>query len=80
MHSHYGFHREIAQDRQSQLLRDAGVEGRAARHLAEIVANQRAETAAERPRARRLNPGGMLMLAQALFRGSARVRPGLSGV
>lgn len=33
-----GLHREIALDRQAQLLRDAGVANRAAPHLAELAA------------------------------------------
>jgi hypothetical protein len=80
MYPNYGFHREMAQDRQSQLRRDAGVEGPAAAHLAEIAANQRAEMAANRQRAHPLSAASSLVFALAAHRPSVRVRPGLSGV
>jgi hypothetical protein len=80
MHSHYGFHSEIAQDRQAQLFRDAGVDGPAAPHLAVMAANQQAEVAASRQRARPFKRAATLVVAWSEWRRLARVRPGLSGV
>ena len=79
MHSHYGFHTEFAQDRQSQLFRDAGVDGPAAPHLTVIAANERAEIADNRRQGRRLNVASALV-ARAALRGSGWMRPGLAGV
>ena len=84
MHSHHGFHGEFAQDRQAQLLRDAGVGGPAARHLALNAASQGAEVAANRRRAYALNlaalaPASRLVFVWAEWRRAGRVRPGLSG-
>ena len=80
MYPQYGFHCEIAQDRQSQLFRDAGVVGPVASRLAEIAASQRAEMAASRRRAPRLNAATAFVLSWPARRRSARVRPGLSAV
>jgi hypothetical protein len=85
MHSH-GFHGEFAQDRQSQLLRDAGVGGVAASHLAEIAAGGKAEVAGRRQRVElptrflSLNPTRRLALAWSDWRRAVRVRPRMSGV
>lgn len=73
MHSHYGFHGEIAQDRQSQLLRDAGANGKAAPHLAVIAADQRAEVAANQQRGNTLNPASKFVFAWSEWR-RTRVR------
>jgi hypothetical protein len=76
MHSHHDFHRTLALDRQSQLLRDAGYDDRAAPHLAEAFATERGEIA-DRQQARRFT------VATTLFTRAARrrlARTGLSGV
>jgi hypothetical protein len=84
MHSHHGFHGEFAQDRQAQLLRDAGVDGPAARHLAVNAASEGAAVASARRRATALNlatlaPASRLVFVWAESRRRARARPGLSG-
>jgi hypothetical protein len=71
------FRQEMAQDRQSQLLRDAGVDGSAAPLLARMKAGERAEAAATRPRRNTFNLAGRLTVALAARRSS---RLGLSGV
>jgi hypothetical protein len=83
MHSHHGFHGEFAQDRQAQLLRDAGVDGPAARHVAVTAASQGAEVAANRQQAdpmklATLAPASRLVFAWIESRRTARVRTGLS--
>ena len=84
MHSHHGFHGEFAQDRQAQLLRDAGVDGPAAGHRAVHAASQAAGVAASRRRAYALNlaalaPASRLVFVWAEWRRAAQARPGLSG-
>jgi hypothetical protein len=77
---HYGFHSEMARDRQTQLLTRAGVYDRATTHLADIAAIQRAEIESNRQQERRLNAASKLQFALATGRRARRVRGRLSGV
>jgi hypothetical protein len=83
-----GFHGQLALDRQSQLLRDVGVDGPAAAHVAMSSASRRAEAAANRKNADPLNLGSRLVLlnpasklvfALSEWRRMTRTRPGLFG-
>jgi hypothetical protein len=56
MSSQAGFHRELAGDRQRQLLRSGGLDERTAPHVAELRAHERAELASAQRRALRYEP------------------------
>jgi hypothetical protein len=68
VYSQSGFHQELANDRQRQLIRDSGIELRTAPHVAEAAATERAELAAERRRTLRFEPRRVSGLAVLLRR------------
>jgi len=79
---HSSFHGEFAQDRQSQLHRASGLDGRAAAHMAGMAADERGRAAQEPPRADTPTPARGLVLVWSGRRRTARARTrlGLSGV
>jgi hypothetical protein len=85
---HNGFHSEMAQDRQAQLLRDADFDRPAASHVTVNAATRRAEAEASRKPEDRLiagtsrlplNPGSRLGLALLALARPAPKPSGLSG-
>jgi hypothetical protein len=70
---HQSFHRELAYDRQRQLVRDRGM----APQLAALRASERAELEADRRQALRFEPGQASVLAVLArrVRGAFHVRP-----
>lgn len=77
---HSSFHREFAQDRQSQLHRSSSVHSRTASHTAAMAADERAQAAPRPQRANAFSPARALMIASSGWRRTARGRLGLSGV
>jgi hypothetical protein len=70
---HQSFHRELAHDRQHQLVRH----GRMAAQLAELRAHERSEREAERRQALRFEPRleSVLAIVGRRVRGALHVRP-----
>ncbi len=76
---HSSFHREFAQDRQSQLHRSSGGHSRTASHTAAMAADERAEAASKPQRANAFSPSRALMIASSGWSRTTRARIGLSG-
>jgi hypothetical protein len=74
---HSSFHREFAQDRQSQLHRSSGVHSRTASHTAAMAADERAHAAPRPQRASVFSPARALTTSG--WRRTAGARLGLSG-